>query len=140
MMRLFHRSTFIRPASNIKEAAVVFLVKISSLTLCFLQFTSLLSSSLNPLSEHVDLILSRQSREALTTSLQNFVPSAASADKVTTHLARVKRSMNGSKCDELHVTKKYSHLSLLLDAGDASRDVLAVASSWRLEAAVIIGY
>ncbi|CAH3045271.1 unnamed protein product [Porites lobata] len=56
--------------------------------------------------EHVDLILSRQSREALTTSLQNFVPSAASADKVTAHLARVKRSMNGSKCDELHVAKK----------------------------------
>ena len=28
--------------------------------------------------------------------------------------------------------KKYSHLSLLLDAGDASRDVLAVASGWRL--------
>ena len=27
--------------------------------------------------------------------------------------------------------KKYSHLSLLLDAGDASRDVLAVASGWR---------
>ena len=28
--------------------------------------------------------------------------------------------------------KKYSHLSLLLDAGDASRDVLAVASGWKL--------
>ena len=52
------------------------------------------------------MILSRQSREALTTSLQNFVPSAANTEKVITHLARVKRSVNGSKCDELLVTEK----------------------------------
>ena len=37
MMRSFHRPTFIRPASN----TVVFLVKIISPTLCFLQFIKL---------------------------------------------------------------------------------------------------
>lgn len=53
------------------------------------------------LSEYADVGLSRYSRDVLTTSLQNVMPSAAQlrntgADQVVAHLGRVKRSMNGS--------------------------------------------
>lgn len=44
--------------------------------------------------EYADLALSRHSREVLTTTLQSTMPSAAGADHVITHLARVKRNMN----------------------------------------------
>lgn len=52
-------------------------------------------------SDYAEQSLSRQSREVLTTSLQNMVPSFAelkntSADQVIAHVGRIKRSMNNS--------------------------------------------